>query len=72
MKMAEPDRGVEEGIVIAQEFIDIALDAGAPGIYIIPQFGKYEIAAELVRYIRAKKTLQRSQRSQRKKEESAI
>jgi homocysteine S-methyltransferase len=55
MKIAEPDRGIEEGIVIAKEFIDITLDAGAPGIYIIPQFGKYEIAAQLVRYIRAKR-----------------
>lgn len=43
---------IREGITIAQEFIEMALEAGFRGIYIIPMLGKYEMAYELVQYIR--------------------
>jgi methionine synthase / methylenetetrahydrofolate reductase(NADPH) len=47
------DDGVREGIVIAKEFIDGAIDK-VGGFYLIPPFGKYEIAVELVKYIKSK------------------
>jgi len=43
---------IREGITIAQEHIDATMEAGFRGIYIIPMLGKYEMAFELVRYIR--------------------
>ncbi|MBJ6750811.1 bifunctional homocysteine S-methyltransferase/methylenetetrahydrofolate reductase [Geomonas anaerohicana] len=45
------DEGVAEGLAIAKEFIDAA-SAKAGGFYLIPPFGKYEIAVELVRFIK--------------------
>ncbi|QWV94051.1 bifunctional homocysteine S-methyltransferase/methylenetetrahydrofolate reductase [Geomonas oryzisoli] len=45
------DEGVAEGLAIAREFIERA-SAKAGGFYLIPPFGKYEIAVELVRYIK--------------------
>lgn len=45
--------GVAEGLAIAREFIDAA-GAKAGGFYLIPPFGKYEIAVELVKYIKNK------------------
>jgi methionine synthase / methylenetetrahydrofolate reductase(NADPH) len=47
------DDGVREGIAIAKEFIDGAIDK-VGGFYLIPPFGKYEIAVELVKYIKSK------------------
>jgi methionine synthase / methylenetetrahydrofolate reductase(NADPH) len=52
MKGKEKESGVREGLAIAREFIDAALDL-CGGFYIIPPFGKYEIAAELIRHIRS-------------------
>jgi len=49
------DDGIREGLAIAREFIDAAYDR-VGGFYLIPPFGKYEIALELVRYIRGKKS----------------
>lgn len=43
---------LREGIAIAQEYIEATLEAGFKGVYIIPMLGKYEMAYELVRYIR--------------------
>ncbi|MBJ6799535.1 bifunctional homocysteine S-methyltransferase/methylenetetrahydrofolate reductase [Geomonas propionica] len=45
------DEGVAEGLAIAREFIEAAR-AKAGGFYIIPPFGKYEIAVELVKFIK--------------------
>lgn len=43
--------GIEEGLVMAREMIDACAGLVA-GIYIIPSFGRYEVAAQLVREIR--------------------
>jgi len=53
-RMAEAgDRGAEEGLAVAAELIDGARDV-APGFYIMPQLGKYEMALELVRRVKEK------------------
>ena len=45
-------RGSAEGLAVAAEMIDEALGY-APGFYIMPQLGKYEMAMELVKHIKA-------------------
>ncbi|GFO53122.1 bifunctional homocysteine S-methyltransferase/methylenetetrahydrofolate reductase [Geomonas sp. Red276] len=45
------EEGVAEGLAIAKEFIEAAMDK-VGGFYLIPPFGKYPIAVELVRFIR--------------------
>ena len=45
------DDGVREGLAIAREFIEAAIGR-VGGFYLIPPFGKYEIAVELVRFIK--------------------
>ncbi|GFO69402.1 bifunctional homocysteine S-methyltransferase/methylenetetrahydrofolate reductase [Geomonas limicola] len=47
------DDGVREGLAIASEFIDAIFDR-VGGFYLIPPFGKHEIATELVKYLKAK------------------
>ena len=47
------DDGVREGLAIAREFIQAAFDR-VGGFYLIPPFGKHEIALELVRFIKGK------------------
>jgi methionine synthase / methylenetetrahydrofolate reductase(NADPH) len=47
------DEGVREGLAIAREFIEAAFDR-VGGFYLIPPFGKYEIALELVKFIKGK------------------
>ncbi|WP_026843058.1 bifunctional homocysteine S-methyltransferase/methylenetetrahydrofolate reductase [Citrifermentans bremense] len=47
------EEGVREGLAIAREFIEAALGK-VGGFYLIPPFGKYEIAVELVRFIKSK------------------
>jgi homocysteine S-methyltransferase len=47
------DDGVREGLAIAREFIEAAYDR-VGGFYLIPPFGKYEIALELVKFIKGK------------------
>jgi methionine synthase / methylenetetrahydrofolate reductase (NADH) len=51
MRGKEKEAGVREGLAIAREFIAQVRDR-VGGFYIIPPFGKYEIAAELVSYIK--------------------
>ncbi|HEY5513064.1 MAG TPA: bifunctional homocysteine S-methyltransferase/methylenetetrahydrofolate reductase, partial [Geomonas sp.] len=46
------DDGVREGLAIAREFIEAAIDR-VGGFYLIPPLGKYEIAVELVRFIKS-------------------
>jgi len=57
MKGKEKEAGVQEGLAIAREFIE-ATFAAAGGYYLIPPFGKYELAVELIEYIH---TLERGQ-----------
>ena len=45
------EEGIREGLAIAREFIDAAIGR-VGGFYLIPPFGKYEIAVELVRFIK--------------------
>ena len=45
--------GVREGLAIAREFIEAAIGK-VGGFYLIPPFGKYEIAVELVRFIKGR------------------
>lgn len=51
MRGREKEDGVREGLAIAREFIAAIMER-VGGFYIIPPFGKYQVAAELVRYIR--------------------
>jgi methionine synthase I (cobalamin-dependent)/5,10-methylenetetrahydrofolate reductase len=51
MRGKEKDAGVKEGIAISREFIAQVRDR-VGGFYIIPPFGRYEIAVELVSYIK--------------------
>jgi homocysteine S-methyltransferase len=50
MKGLEKEAGVREGLAIAKEFIAATFHA-AGGYYLIPPFGKYELALELIDYI---------------------
>ncbi|MBW4054131.1 MAG: bifunctional homocysteine S-methyltransferase/methylenetetrahydrofolate reductase [Proteobacteria bacterium] len=50
MKGLEKEPGVREGLAIAKEFID-ATASVAGGYYLIPPFGKFELAVELIEHI---------------------
>ena len=50
MKGLEKEAGVREGLTIAKEFIDATITI-AGGYYLIPPFGKYELAIELIKHI---------------------
>ncbi|HTP65694.1 MAG TPA: bifunctional homocysteine S-methyltransferase/methylenetetrahydrofolate reductase [Geobacteraceae bacterium] len=52
MRGKEKDAGVREGLAIAGEFIARVRDR-VGGFYLIPPFGRYEIAAELISLIKA-------------------
>ena len=52
MKGLEKEAGVREGLAIAKEFIS-AVFSVAGGFYLIPPFGKYELALELIDFIHA-------------------
>jgi methionine synthase I (cobalamin-dependent)/5,10-methylenetetrahydrofolate reductase len=52
MKGLEKEAGVQEGLAIAKEFIDATFER-AGGYYLIPPFGKYELALELIDHIHA-------------------
>ena len=47
------EHGLEEGAAIARETVQAAR-GGIQGIYLIPAFGRYDVAAELVEQIKAK------------------
>ena len=51
MKGKDKEAGVREGLAIAREFIDEIRDR-ADGFYLIPPFGKFDIAVELVTFIK--------------------
>jgi homocysteine S-methyltransferase len=51
MRGKEKDAGMREGLAIAREFIAGVRDR-VGGFYIIPPFGRYEIAVELVKLIK--------------------
>ena len=50
MKGRDKEAGVREGLAIAKEFIDATITA-VGGYYLIPPFGKYELAARLIEHI---------------------
>ena len=50
------DEGVAEGLAIAREFIEAAIGQ-VGGFYLIPPFGKYQIAVELVKFIKQRQPL---------------
>ncbi len=49
-----PEESRAEGVRIAKEVVDVALDCGAPGVYIVPPFNDAEAAIEIVRHARAR------------------
>jgi homocysteine S-methyltransferase len=49
----EKEAGVAEGLAIAREFIDATFDS-AGGYYLMPPFGKVELALDLIDHIHAK------------------
>jgi methionine synthase / methylenetetrahydrofolate reductase(NADPH) len=51
MRGKEKEAGVREGLAIAREFI-AQVRGRVGGFYLIPPFGKYELAAELVSFIK--------------------
>ncbi|MDO9309294.1 MAG: bifunctional homocysteine S-methyltransferase/methylenetetrahydrofolate reductase [Deltaproteobacteria bacterium] len=51
MKGLEKEAGAREGLAIAKEFIDATIGA-VGGYYLIPPFGKHELAEELIRHIK--------------------
>ncbi len=51
MRGKEKEAGTAEGLAIAREFIAEVRDL-VGGFYLIPPFGKYDIAVELVRFIK--------------------
>jgi homocysteine S-methyltransferase len=50
---AAGDRGAEVGLQMALELLE-AVDSRVAGTYVMPSFGRYEQAAELVRRLRAR------------------
>lgn len=50
MKGLEKEAGAREGLAIAKEFIDATFGA-VGGYYLIPPFGKHELAVELINHI---------------------
>ena len=50
MKGLEKEAGAKEGLAIAKEFIDSTIGT-VGGYYLIPPFGKYELAEELIKHI---------------------
>lgn len=58
MKGLEKEAGAREGLDIAKEFIDATFTA-AGGYYLMPPFGKCELALELIDYIHAREREQR-------------
>jgi homocysteine S-methyltransferase len=47
------EEGIREGLAIAREFIEATMGR-VGGFYLIPPFGKYEIAVELVKFIKSR------------------
>ncbi len=58
MKGRDKDDGVREGLAIAREFID-ATCGSVGGYYLIPPFGKYELAVNLIEHIQQREREQR-------------
>jgi len=57
MRGLEKEAGVREGLAIAREFIDATFES-AGGYYLIPPFGKVELALELMTHIHSKEKKQ--------------
>ncbi len=50
---AAGERGAEVGLEMAHRLLETARGRWSTGTYIMPSFGRYELAAELVRRVRA-------------------
>lgn len=53
MEAAEPDRQVQEGLAITREIVDAACRF-TNGFYLILPFGRADLGAEIVRYVRSR------------------
>ena len=62
MKGLEKEAGAREGLAIAKEFIDATI-AVVGGYYLIPPFGKYELALELIEHIQQRERRSNHERS---------
>jgi homocysteine S-methyltransferase len=49
-----PEEARHEGVRIANEVVDVALECGAPGIYVVPPFNDADAALEVVSHLRAR------------------
>jgi homocysteine S-methyltransferase len=47
-----PEEARREGVRIAKEVVDVALECGAPGIYVVPPFNDADAALEIVAHLR--------------------
>ena len=54
MRDKGPEEARQEGIRIAKEIVDVALECGAPGVYVVPPFNDADAALEVVRHARAR------------------
>jgi len=61
MKGLEKEAGRREGLAIAKEFIDATFST-AGGYYLIPPFGRCELALELIEHIHARERKMRDER----------
>jgi len=52
MRSTSGTAGIREGMAICGELLDVAKAQGVGGYYLIPPFGKIELAVELIRMIR--------------------
>ncbi|HEU4395831.1 MAG TPA: bifunctional homocysteine S-methyltransferase/methylenetetrahydrofolate reductase [Planctomycetota bacterium] len=49
-----PEEARREGVRIANEVVDVALECGAPGVYVVPPFNDADAALEVVSHLRAR------------------
>jgi homocysteine S-methyltransferase len=54
MREKGPEDARAEGIRIAKEVVDVALECGAPGVYVVPPFNDADAALEVVAHLRVR------------------
>ncbi|MCK6479497.1 MAG: bifunctional homocysteine S-methyltransferase/methylenetetrahydrofolate reductase [Planctomycetes bacterium] len=54
MRIDDREEARREGLRIAKEIVDVALDCGAPGVYVVPPFNAVETALEIVGHARSR------------------
>ncbi len=50
--ISDPAAARAEGLAVAREVVDVALDCGAPGVYVVPPFNDADAALDIVRHAR--------------------